>query len=160
MIFDLRDLPQCMRTSAETLLVFIKTFRDIHTEMEARLSRYGITQGRFMLLKLIYHSSEAHLTPSVLAQQAGITRGTVSGLIDGLERDGLIERKRQQGSDRRVVTVQLTQAGLMLMDQLLPQYLEGMDMLMSEFTLEDRAALINLMDKLKLGLDKVKAANG
>ncbi|MGD8190917.1 MarR family winged helix-turn-helix transcriptional regulator [Brevibacillus ginsengisoli] len=169
MTVDLRDLLNkhtgCDRVidqsaldhaSTETLLIFMKTFRDIYTEMEARLSQFGITQGRFILLKIMYQSGEAHLTPSELAERAGVTRGTVSGLIDGLERDGLIERKRPLGNDRRIVTVQLTQTGWKLMDQLLPYYVKGIDLLMSSLTEEDHAVLSSLMDKLQAGLEKVR----
>lgn len=47
---------------------------------------------------------------SELAERYGITSATATGILDGLEREGLIERSRA-GRDRRTVTITLTDEG-------------------------------------------------
>ncbi|MGT2437004.1 MarR family winged helix-turn-helix transcriptional regulator [Bradyrhizobium betae] len=47
------------------------------------------------------------LAPNALAGQAGATRATITGLLDGLEREALIER-HADSMDRRALTIRLT----------------------------------------------------
>ena len=46
--------------------------------------QFGLSVGRFSLLMILHRYSESELTPSDLAQRAGVTRATVTGLLDGL----------------------------------------------------------------------------
>ena len=50
------------------------------------------------------------LEPRRIARLAGISRAAVSSVLNTLERDGLVERARDQ-TDRRLVTVRLTREG-------------------------------------------------
>jgi MarR family transcriptional regulator, negative regulator of the multidrug operon emrRAB len=61
------------------------------------------------------------INPSSLAQKLGVTRATMTGLLDGLHKKGLIER-RAQASDRRKVGVLLTAGGRRTLDNILPDY--------------------------------------
>ncbi|MGC5324740.1 MarR family winged helix-turn-helix transcriptional regulator [Brevibacillus sp. SYSU BS000544] len=168
MKFVLRDLPtrQVLNevatrypgtdvSAVETLMVLMRTSRDIFTEMESRLSSYGISQGKVALLLLLFRNKGDRLTPSELADKAGVTRGTITGLIDGLERDGLIERKHHS-SDRRMITIHLTDAAYELIERFLPTHFKNAELLMSELTLEERETLIDLLQKTLKGLEKVK----
>lgn len=50
------------------------------------------------------------LEPRELAQLSGVSRAAVSGVLKTLERDGLVDRNREQ-DDRRLVTVRVTEDG-------------------------------------------------
>lgn len=52
----------------------------------------------------------APLGAGELAERAGVSPPSVTRMLDGLERDGLVARERR-GEDRRVVHVRLTEAG-------------------------------------------------
>jgi DNA-binding MarR family transcriptional regulator len=41
----------------------------------------------------------------VLAERAGVTRATISGLLDGLQREGLLQRRNDDGDGRRLQIV-------------------------------------------------------
>lgn len=168
MKFVLRDLPtrQVLNdvaarypgvdvSAVETLMVFMRASRDVFTVVESRLSHYGISQGKVALLLLLFRNKGDSLTPSELADKAGVTRGTITGLIDGLERDGMIERK-VHSSDRRMITIHLTERSSELIDQFLPEHFKNAELLMSELTEEERITLIDLLQKTLKGLEKVK----
>ena len=53
---------------------------------------------------------EGEVEPRELARLCAVSRGTVSSVLNTLERDGLVSRRRQS-SDRRVVTVAITEQG-------------------------------------------------
>ena len=53
---------------------------------------------------------EEEVEPRELARLCAVSRGTVSSVLNTLERDGLV-RRRRQSADRRMVTVALTEKG-------------------------------------------------
>jgi MarR family transcriptional regulator, organic hydroperoxide resistance regulator len=56
-----------------------------------------------------------------LAAEANVTKGTLTGVVDTLERRGLVDRERGQ-DDRRLVTVRLTVEGRELITDLFPRF--------------------------------------
>lgn len=75
----------------------------------ARLAPHHLSEGKFVLLFLLRDLPDG-LSPHELADRAGVTRATITGLLDGLERDGFLARHRDQ-EDRRKVTIRLTAKG-------------------------------------------------
>ncbi len=80
------------------------------TEINARaLAREaGLTPSQHIILQLI-DSLDAP-TPSAVAKEASITQATVTSLIDKLERQGFVERRRDDVDKRRVI-VDITERG-------------------------------------------------
>jgi len=66
-----------------------------------------------MLYHLTLHAAQAPggITQSELAQFLGVSPAHVTGIIDQMERDHLVRRRRDR-EDRRVVHVQTTRVGL------------------------------------------------
>jgi DNA-binding MarR family transcriptional regulator len=56
-----------------------------------------------------------------LALEAGITKGTLTGVVSTLERRGLVQRRAHPG-DRRLVLVRATRSGHALMRRLFPRF--------------------------------------
>ena len=80
----------------------------IDRDCAARLAR-AASEGKFVLLFLL-HGQSGGLSPHELAERAGVTRATVTGLLDGLERDGFLRREADE-VDRRRVRVLLSAKG-------------------------------------------------
>ena len=73
---------------------------------EVHFARYGLSTGRYRLLAdLEDHDGEK--SPSRLAADLGVSRATVTGLVDGLEQEGLVAR-RPSAEDGRGAVVVLT----------------------------------------------------
>jgi DNA-binding MarR family transcriptional regulator len=60
------------------------------------------------------------LEPGVIGERLIITSGSVTSLIDTLEKAGYVERRRHP-DDRRKVLVEVTAAGSAIVDEMLPQ---------------------------------------
>lgn len=77
--------------------------RGMHKEFEnAGLS--GITPAQGMMIGIL--STEGRMKVSEISRKMGLNNSTVSGIIDRLERQGIVERVRSE-EDKRVVYISL-----------------------------------------------------
>ena len=92
-----------------------------------RLENSGIT--RVQWIALYYVKTKNKISQRDLSNLMNIMDSSVGRLIDRLERDGLIERHRDN-TDRRVVFITLTDKGNQLISDLLPIGIQFNDDLM------------------------------
>lgn len=144
-----RKLPDLdgIRLCFQTLSLAANMDRDC----AALLSPHGLSEGRFVLLLLLDVSTYG-LAPNVLAEQAGVTRGTVTGLLDGLEREELIER-HSDASDRRALRVQLTAKGKRVAKSVFEQHGRWLGGLARNLSVAERKQLAVLLEKVAGNLD-------
>jgi DNA-binding MarR family transcriptional regulator len=90
-------------------------------------------------------------TPSLLAEKAGVSRATMTRLIDGLERDALVSRQFDS-EDRRSFSVTLTRAGQKKLDALIPDYYRRVKASMQALGKERFAELDDLLDRVQEGI--------
>lgn len=79
---------------------------DLHSRKLA--SEYRLTAPQLVCLRQI--NAEGYYTPSQLAREVSLSQATVTGIIDRLERGGLVERRRDH-KDRRRVSIYITEKG-------------------------------------------------
>src|ERR1022692_4675180 len=82
-----------------------------------------------------------------LLETAGVTRATITGLVDTLERDGLV-RREHDSDDRRMMLVHLTQKGHAALREILPGHFKRMAALMAPLSEHERKTLVRLLDKV------------
>jgi DNA-binding MarR family transcriptional regulator len=75
----------------------------------------------------------------------------MTGIIDTLEGEGLIERIRSP-HDRRRVNVRITEAGREFMDAFLPIHHQSMKRFTEGLTVPERETLLSLLEKLRQGI--------
>ena len=102
-----------------TLSIVLDEFAEAQT---VHFQRYGLSHSRFVTLMLLWKSKAHQLTPLEIASGVGVRPATVTGLVAGLERDGLVER-RPDTADRRVVVVHLQPKGQKLLESILPDHM-------------------------------------
>ncbi len=120
---------------------------DILAASNSALARSGMSQARFRLMLHLRRAGSDGLHPMDLASALGVERATVTGLVDGIEKDGLARRLPCRG-DRRSILVALTPKGARLMDELAPERLRRVALLMSGLTPAEKKALVRLLDKV------------
>lgn len=80
----------------------------------------GLTPARWrLLIALTGQTDTGEATIGELAARLGVREPTVTSTVDRAERDGLVSRRRGE-QDRRVVVVELTEAGARCVARLLP----------------------------------------
>ena len=82
--------------------------------------QYGLTGPQSLILRLLI--KKGALSSADLSRQMYVTPSNITGIIDRLEKKGLVERIRKQG-DRRVALITLTQSGQKL-GQTIPDPIE------------------------------------
>lgn len=93
------------------------------------------------------NGSALEMSHAELADQLCVTRATVSGLVDGLVKDGLA-RRRPSSTDRRVSKVSLTEDGFSLLEEVLPKHYQLINRLMDVFDPKELRTMGKLMNKL------------
>ena len=123
----------------------------IDRDCAALLAPHGLSEGRFVLLFLLDAAPDG-LAPAVLAQQAGVSRATVTGLIDGLEREALVARQAD-ASDRRALRICLTPQGRQVAQAVFAQHGRWIASLFGPLDAAERAQLARLLDKVATRLE-------
>jgi MarR family transcriptional regulator, negative regulator of the multidrug operon emrRAB len=129
----------------------LRTGSDLLTAFETILSKHGLSQGRFLTLIVMNRTPNKAISPSVLAEKVGVKRATMTGLLDGLERKGLVERIAHP-EDRRKLGIRLTNKGRQLLDEMLPGYYDHIGKLMANLSEKEREGLGFLLGKVNQGL--------
>ena len=117
----------------------------IDGDCAARLGRHGLSEGKFVLLSLLRDMPDG-LSPHALAERAGVTRGTITGLLDGLERDGFLARHPDQ-FDRRKLFVRLSAKGKAAAATLVDEHAQWIASLFADFTPDEMQVLSGLLEK-------------
>ncbi|RAV21564.1 MarR family winged helix-turn-helix transcriptional regulator [Paenibacillus contaminans] len=117
---------------------------------EIHFSRFGLSTGRYRLLAdLEDHQGEE--LPSQLAEHLGVTRATVTGLIDNLERDGYISR-RTSSADGRQKSVILTENGASKLRDMALEHFERLEAMVGLLTVEERSVFLDLLGRVTQGI--------
>jgi len=160
----LKDLPryECLLEAAklypaldpsacEALLHLLRAGDEVAAVVEHELAAHGISHGRFGVLMLLWQSCEEEhpsgLTPAELADKAGVTRATMTGLVDTLERDGLVKRAPDP-EDRRMRRVVLTAKAEKFLDKILPGHFRTIAEVMTPLSEAERKTLARLLNKI------------
>lgn len=114
-----------------TFLFLLRVATDLSNVLDDCLNRHGLLQGRWWVLILLMREDSRSLTPSQLSDKIGVSRASITGLLDGLERDGLITRFYNE-KDRRSLSIGLTESGQKKLDQVMPDYYECLKFCMSD----------------------------
>ncbi|MBX3479261.1 MAG: MarR family transcriptional regulator [Caulobacter sp.] len=128
-----------LRASKKMLSAFAEAF-----------ATHGLSPGRYAALMAL-DVQRPSMSPSEIADRLGVTRATVTGLIDGLARDGLVGYA-PEGPDRRRKAICLTPAGEALIDRVVPDIFGRMAKLTSPLSLDERRTALRLLGKIEDGL--------
>jgi DNA-binding MarR family transcriptional regulator len=107
--------------------------------------QYGLTGSQLLVLKML--EPRGHVSLSALSEEIRAKNSTVTGIVDRMERDGLVVRRRS-GDDRRVVLVELTAKGRKLATDAKADPKHMFRALLEELPSKDAAELERIITKL------------
>jgi DNA-binding MarR family transcriptional regulator len=147
-----KEFPDLDPSATEVFLHLLRTGDEAFRVVEAHLAQHDTTQGGFSVLMALWgqcqrEGREIPLSPAALADRTGVTRATMTGLVDTLERDGLV-RRAPDPEDRRMMTVEITPKGERKLMKILPNHFRQMAWLMEPLSETERKTLVRLLTKL------------
>lgn len=151
------------KNEADFILAFVEGMLLMHRFMiltENYFKMEGTSKGRFLILaRLLVSNSKEGESISDLLPFYPISPATISGILDTLEKDGMIERISNP-SDRRRVNVRIKDKGKAFMIDFLPKHLVNVKNMVKEVTETERDILPVLFRKLNSGVEDVINTGG
>ncbi|ACQ70930.1 transcriptional regulator, MarR family [Exiguobacterium sp. AT1b] len=126
-------------------VVLARTMDAISDRVKEDLRRHQLNSTEFGVLSVLYKRGDTPLQQ--IGDQILITSGSVTYVIDKLEKRGLIERIACP-SDRRVTYASLTDDGKALMDVVYPQHIEIFKDIYGPLSDEETEQLISLLKQV------------
>lgn len=147
-----REFPDLDPSATEAFLYLLRCGNEVFRVVDANLAEHELSQGRFGVLMALWgncrrEGCQVPLTPAELAERTGVTRATITGLVDTLERDGLVTRTPHP-NDRRMMSVGITPRGEQLLHKVLPAHFREMAWLLEPLSESERKTLVRLLTKL------------
>ena len=108
---------------------------------------FGTTLPRFDVLAQLQRAGKP-LSMGDLSRRLMVTNGNITGLVDRLAREGLVERRRADG-DRRVQMVELTDAGAASFARMAADNRRWVTGMMEGLARKEKETLFALLGRLK-----------
>ncbi len=135
------DLPNPIKDpSHEFIMTVMLASRMLSNAGRQLLGSTGLTEAQFNILMLLRHQFAAGATQVGLSRCVLVNRANITGLVDRLERDGLVVRKPKKG-DRRIKIVVLTPKGAEHLSIAEELYFEGINKISEWISQTDQQAV-------------------
>jgi DNA-binding MarR family transcriptional regulator len=117
--------------------------------------RHDLSLVHLNVLSLL--QAEGALSMRRLAESMDVSDASATGIVDRMERRGLVERRRDQ-DDRRVVLVRQTDAGGRVFDDMAAHRRDTLSAVLDELSDDEMAALLKGMQAMQTARRRVMAA--
>jgi len=147
--------PEFNWPSVEILLNLVYTYDVVSGHMAHKTAPYGITKAGFSVLMILSRSQSKACKQNEISQLMLVSRANITGLVDSLVRQGLVERTNDP-QDRRVNMVKILSKGEKLLGDLLPGYYKYVQDMCSVFTTAEKKTFNDLLTRLRNKNNEVK----
>jgi DNA-binding MarR family transcriptional regulator len=134
--------------SVQVLLNLIYTYDVTATHLARRIGGYGLSLSAFNLLMILTRGGSRGCPLSEIGELMLVSKANITGLVDCLERKGLVERVADR-HDRRVRVARITKVGEALLESLLPDHYSELRTICSGLSNLEKNQLYSLLTKLR-----------
>jgi DNA-binding MarR family transcriptional regulator len=121
---------------------------DLDGVAEKMCKKFDFSAGRLNVLMALFASHDNSMALSEIGDYLLVTRPNITGLIDGLVRDGFVERM-DHPEDRRMVIARLTDYGRKFMGWFVPQHFANVSGLMGCLEPAEQRQLATMVQRLR-----------
>lgn len=137
-------------TTNDVLIALRKIIQSIALNSKSLVKRVGLTGPQLMILQEVVHTGE--VSAGEVAKAISLSQGTVTGIIERMEKRGLVVRRRSN-SDRRRVLVQATTAGNSLLETAPPIMQEAFVERFSSLQVWEQTMILSALQRLVAIMD-------
>lgn len=141
---------------------FLSVLHELSRAYQAYMSRggghvrsLGLTYPQFDVLATL--GFDDGVTLGCIAEKTLITKSSLTGIVDRLEKKGLVERRTSE-RDRRCVLAHLTPQGRALFDEVYPKHVAFMESCFEGITEADQAVIKGALSRLRTTLEACEPA--
>ena len=146
-----RRYPGADKLATECVMNLVRTESLVVGELNGRFRRFGLTASTFNVMMILDAAPEP-LSPHQLGERLLVTRGTVTGLLDTLQRQGLV-RRVPHPTDRRMLLIELTRTGHTMLRETWRTHFPAQTEMMSVLSDLEKETLVRLLGKLQAHLE-------
>jgi DNA-binding MarR family transcriptional regulator len=146
-----RRYPGSDKLASECVVNLIRTESLVVTELDRLFRSHGLSGPGFNVLMIIEGAGRP-LSPYEIGDRRLVTRGTVTGLLDTLEKQGLV-RRTPHPEDRRMLLIELSDPGRSLLAEVCSELFPIQEELTSSLSGAEKATLVHLLGKLQAHLE-------
>jgi len=129
----------------DTYIKFMRAADTINTAVNLSLSKFGLTESQFNVMDALYHLGS--LSQKELGNKLLKSGGNITMVIDNLEKNAYVERKRGT-KDRRIFFVHLTKKGKRRLEEILPVQVDFITNEMKRLSKTEQVELQRLCKKI------------
>ena len=125
-----------------------KAYKIMKSKYDKFIEEYDLSEAKFSILMLLSYEENMTLSPSDLSKKIGNKKSTITGLVKGLEKQGLI-RRVNLSNDKGSSYVQMTEIGYLKLKEFLPNNYDFVSNIFSDFDEQEKETFFHLMNKLR-----------
>ena len=130
----------------DTLFELVRTYQAFSAYSEAFVQQFDLTPAQFDVIATL--GKTTGLNTGEIGERTLITKGTLTGVIDRLEKKGLVQRE-VPAQDRRSVVVKLTADGQALFNRAFPTHVGDLERRFGQLESSELELLRVLLNRLR-----------
>lgn len=127
--------------------IWSRASRAIFSNVGRDIESHGLSPDNFMILELLYNKGPQPIQK--ISERLEIPSGSITYVIDKLEKKGYVERRQSQ-EDRRTSNAVLTDDGRTLFDDIFPKHTAMISRNLSVASPEEKRVLAELLKRIGL----------
>lgn len=131
-------------------VILMRCCNSVSEQARKDIAQYDLSVSEFAVLELLYHKGRTPL--GCIAEQVLLTSGSMTYVIDQLEKQGLVKRVHCP-EDRRKLYAELTESGHTKIAAIFPGHAERLRQVMAALTPQEQATALKLLKQLGLSLN-------
>ncbi|MCT4566219.1 MAG: MarR family transcriptional regulator [Maledivibacter sp.] len=135
----------------KTIVELKKTAEILEETHNNFFNKFDISSTKFNLLVILYNAPEEGMTLSEIGGEMLVTKANITGLVDRLEKQGFVTRRRHH-RDRRKVMAAITKPGREFTERVIGEYKVWSKDVMTILGDDEKSRLLGLFRKLQTGL--------
>ena len=127
------------------MIIIARMVKAIDQTVIPDINSHGLTPSQFSVLEALLHKGP--LTVNEIIEKTLSTSGNMGLVISNLERSGLVLKKVSE-TDKRSRTIELTNEGRKLIEEIFPPHVEIVNRMFSGIDLSEKEQMAEMMKKL------------
>lgn len=128
------------------VVALARTHNDVFEKLEKNIQSFGLNTSEFGVLEMLYHKGEQPVQK--VAEKILVTSGTITYVINKLEKKELVVRKKSE-KDKRIFYINLTEEGEKLISEIFDDHKQFIDKLFNGLDNKYKKELLKNLLKLR-----------